>query len=117
MKECECIQNMAQRIFELMKDKETFTLKELNAAIQDKPATTLRARVYDNLGTLFQKIERGVYAVIQDEDTSIIAINGDGRDLSILEDGEVDCIITDHPYEDKNCFSILRKILTKRPVF
>lgn len=101
MKECECIQSMAQRIFDLMKDKETFTLKELNAAIQDKPATTLRARVYDNLGTLFQKVERGVYAVIQDEDTSIIAINGDGRDLSILEDGEVDCIITDHPYEDK----------------
>ena len=97
----EQIQNMAQRIFELMKDKDTFTLKELNAAIEDKPATTLRARVYDNLGTMFQKVSRGVYTVINDGDTTVLTINGNGRDLSMLEDGEIDCIITDHPYEDK----------------
>ena len=95
------IQNMAQRIFNLMKNKETFTLKELNEAIQDKPATTLRARVYDNIGTLFQRKGRGVYAVISDENSAVVALNGDGHDLSMLEDGEIDAIITDHPYEDK----------------
>ena len=92
---------MAQRIFNLMKNKETFTLKELNEAIQDKPATTLRARVYDNIGTLFQRKGRGVYAVISDENSAVVALNGDGHDLSMLEDGEIDAIITDHPYEDK----------------
>ncbi len=101
LKDHEHIQNMAQRIFALMKDKETFTLKELNEAIQDKPATTLRARVYDNLGTVFQRVGRGVYTVIKDDGASIAAINGDGRDLSMFKDGEVDAIITDHPYEDK----------------
>ena len=28
-------------------------------------------------------------------------INGDGRDLSFLEDGSIDCIITDHPWLDE----------------
>jgi len=60
------IQSMAQRICRLMSTKETFTLKELNEAIQDKPATTLRARVYDNIGTLFQRVGRGIYAVINE---------------------------------------------------
>ena len=95
------IQSMARRIYELMKDKDTFTLKELNDAIQDKPNTTLRARVYDNLGTLFQRISRGVYAIIEDKDSAVLAFNGDGRDLSMLDDESFDAIITDHPYEDK----------------
>lgn len=95
------IQSMAQRIYRLMSAKETFTLKELNEAIQDKPATTLRARVYDNIGTLFQRVGRGIYAVINKDDSTVACINGDGRDLSMFDDGEVDAIITDHPYEDK----------------
>lgn len=101
MKTIEHIQNMAQRIAALMGDKETFTLKELNEAIQDKPATTLRARVYDNLGTMFQRVGRGVYTVIRDNGANIMAINGDGRDLSMIKDAKIDAIITDHPYEDK----------------
>jgi site-specific DNA-methyltransferase (adenine-specific) len=84
-----------------MKNKETFTLKELNEAIQDKPPTTLRARVYDNVGTLFQRIGRGVYAIIDNKDGEVFAFNGDGRDLSMLEDDSIDAIITDHPYEDR----------------
>jgi len=101
LKTIEHIQNMAQRIAALMGDKETFTLKELNEAIQDKPATTLRARVYDNLGTMFQRVGRGVYTVIRDNGANIMAINGDGRDLSMIKDAKIDAIITDHPYEDK----------------
>jgi len=95
------IQSMAQRIYRLMSAKETFTLKELNEAIQDKPATTLRARVYDNIGTLFQRVGRGIYAVINKDGSTVACINGDGRDLSMFDDGEIDAIITDHPYEDK----------------
>ena len=94
------IQNMAQRIYHLMKSKESFTLKELNEAITDKPSSTLRARIYDNIGTMFQRIGRGVYAVIEDDDSAVVALNGDGRDLSMLDDGCFDAIITDHPYED-----------------
>ena len=95
------IQSMAQRIYHLMMDKETFTLKELNEAITDKPASTLRARVYDNLGTMFQRVGRGVYAIIKGDGSAVVAMNGDGRDLSMLNDNSLDAIITDHPYEDK----------------
>ena len=95
------IQSVAQRIYELMQDKETFTLKELNEAIQDKPATTLRARVYDNIGTMFQRVGRGIYTVMKDDNSAVLTINGDGRDLSMFEAGSMDAIITDHPYEDK----------------
>ena len=80
------IQSMAQRIYHLMKSKESFTLKELNEAIADKPATTLRARIYDNIGTMFQRVGRGVYAVIEDDGSAVVAMNGDGRDLSMLDD-------------------------------
>ena len=70
------IQNMAQRIYHLMKSKESFTLKELNEAITDKPSSTLRARIYDNIGTMFQRIGRGVYAVIEDDGDTIYVMTG-----------------------------------------
>lgn len=36
----------------------------------------------------------------QTKDNSCILINGDGRDLSFLQDATIDCIITDHPWAD-----------------
>ena len=34
------------------------------------------------------------------KDAQCVLIEGDGRNLSILEDGSIDCIITDHPWSD-----------------
>lgn len=79
--------------------EEQFTLQEAYDAISDKPATTVRGRIYDNLGIAFEKVSNGVYRTIRD-DQQCVLIEGNGRDLSFLEDNSVDCIITDHPWED-----------------
>ncbi|MEG1311997.1 MAG: DNA methyltransferase [Romboutsia sp.] len=77
-----------------------FTLEEVYKAIPEKPKTTIRGRIYDNLGIKFKKINRGIYRAI-DKDSECIVIEGDGRDLSFLKDESIDCIMTDHPWDDK----------------
>ena len=77
---------------------QAFTLKE---AYENNPTAnpeSVRARIYENLGTVFEKIGRGLYKTVNDE---CVLVEGDGRDLSILEDNSIDCIITDHPWLDK----------------
>lgn len=44
------------------------------------------------------EIIKGIY---QNEDTNCILMEDNGRDLSILKDNSIDCIITDHPWDDK----------------
>lgn len=73
-----------------------FTLKEAYNANPDYPNESVRARIYEHLGTEFKKLSKGLYMT---ED--VVLIEGDGRDLSIIDDGSIDCIITDHPWEDK----------------
>ena len=77
-----------------------FTLEEAYKAIPEKPKTTIRGRIYDNLGIKFEKINRGIYRAI-DKDSECIVIEGDGRDLSFLKDESIDCIMTDHPWDNK----------------
>ena len=90
---------LKDRIAEAFPEGE-FTLKDAYEAIGDKPATTVRGRIYDNLGIKFERIREGVYKTIQG-DQQCILIEGNGRDLSFLEDNSVDAIITDHPWLDK----------------
>ena len=80
--------------------EEEFTLKDAYEVVDDKPATTVRGRIYDNLGIAFEKVGEGVYRTIRGEEQCIL-VEGNGRDLSFLEDESVDCIITDHPWADK----------------
>ena len=47
----------------------------------------------------FKKIAKGTYMLIGEAATSIL-IEGDGRALAEIGDGEADMIITDHPYKD-----------------
>ena len=93
--------SLAMQIYEAMHGKK-FSIKEAAKIAADKPQSTVRGRIYDNLGKLFKRIDRGIYVTIDsDNDTAIAMINGDGRNLSVLKDGSIDAIITDHPYEDK----------------
>lgn len=92
--------SLAMQIYEAMHGK-MFSIKEAAEIAADKPQSTIRGRIYDNLGKLFKRIDRGIYVTIDsDTDTAIAMINGDGRNLSVLENGSIDAIITDHPYED-----------------
>lgn len=77
-----------------------FTMKDAYEIAPNKPKTTVRARIYDNLGIKFQRIKKGLYRTIRG-DNECILIEGDGRDLNFLEDNSIDCILTDHPWSDK----------------
>lgn len=77
-----------------------FTMKDAYELVPDKPKTTVRARIYDNLGIKFERVKKDLYRTIRGENECIL-IEGDGRDLSFLEDNSIDCILTDHPWSDK----------------
>ena len=76
---------------------EAFTLKEAYEKITGVNKESIRARVYENIGVKFKKLGRGLYI---NKDADCVLIEGDGRDLSILKNASVDCIITDHPWSD-----------------
>lgn len=93
-------ETLATRIYQLMQDKEQFGIAELKEIITDKPYTTIRGRIYDNLGKLFKRIDKGIYVTIDTPETTVAMINKNGRDLSNIHSGSIDAIITDHPYQD-----------------
>ena len=92
--------SLSDRIAETFKDRDSFNIKEAYEQCQDKPATTVRGRIYDNIGKKFEKISRGVYRVIKGVSECLI-VEGNGRDLSVIPDGSIDLIVTDYPWEDK----------------
>ena len=71
-------------------------------AVPDTSSDSVRARIYENLGKAFKKVGRGIYMTMDEE---CLVIEGDGRDLSIINNGAADCIITDHPWEDTKATS------------
>lgn len=75
-----------------------FTLDEAYKVCNNVNRESVRARIYENIDTLFEKVGRGVY-ITKDRDG--VLIEGNGRDLSFLNDASIDCIITDHPWSDK----------------
>lgn len=74
-----------------------FTLKEAYKANPNVNPESVRARIYENLGVAFDRIGKGIYIT---KDEQCLVIEGDGRNLSSLSDSSIDCIITDHPWED-----------------
>lgn len=91
---------LAEKIFNCFKGKDSFSLKDAYENNSDKPQETIRARIYENLGTKFQRINKGVYRAITSDEEQCILLEGDGRDLSMLKDNSIDCILTDHPWLD-----------------
>lgn len=75
-----------------------FTLKEAYETCSNVNKESVRARIYENIGTVFDRIEKGVYLA---RDSDCIVIEGNGRDLSFIQNESIDCIITDHPWSDK----------------
>jgi len=64
----------------------------------DAKKPSIRARIYEaiNKGLLSSKSD-GVY-VVHKNDVSCLVVQGDGRDLTWIEDNSVDAIVTDHPW-------------------
>lgn len=93
-------ENLAAVIYNCFRSKGEFSLKEAYLNNLDKPRETIRARIYENLGIKFERICKGIYKTIDGNNESCIVIEGDGRDLSMIEDNSIDCIFTDHPWLD-----------------
>lgn len=98
-------------LMDFFSDCDTFTTREaVEKIVKEKKVNpeSVRARIYEGIDKgLFErctnldgKIVRGVYKVVKDNTTTIL-VNGNGRDLSFISDNSVDCIITDHPYDDE----------------
>lgn len=75
-----------------------------------------RAVIYRHEET-FSRVCKGVYMLVG-ENTKSLLIEGDGRKLEEIEDNSIDCIITDHPWEDKKAHkSGNQKGFAEYPVF
>ena len=91
---------LVENLFNCFKDCESFSLQDAYQQNPDKPQETIRARIYEKIGIKFERVAKGVYRTIDNEKEQCVLIEGDGRDLSMLNDNSIDCIFTDHPWLD-----------------
>lgn len=91
---------LVEKIFNCFKDYDCFSLQEAYQKNADKPQETIRARIYEKIGVRFERVAKGVYRTINNKNEQCVLIEGDGRDLSMLKDNSIDCIMTDHPWLD-----------------
>lgn len=85
-----------------LEPNQEFTLNDAYQAVTSTDKKhSIRARIYEGVDKgLFIKVSKGVYKMVDKDDNSVLLVQGDGRDLSMLKDKSIDCIITDHPYSD-----------------
>jgi len=88
-----------EKLIEAFDLGKVFTLEDAYRAAPGEKSDSVRARIYENLGITFEKVKRGTYRTISDGEQCLL-LERDGRDLSFLEDGSVDLIVTDHPWSD-----------------
>ncbi|PJO44921.1 hypothetical protein [Lysinibacillus xylanilyticus] len=58
------------------------SLQEISNEITDKPSSTVRGRIYDNMD-MFKRVARGVYW-LTNEQAGVLLVEGNGRDLLCL---------------------------------
>ena len=92
--------NLSNKIFESFKNFGNFSLTDAYEKYPNNAKETVRARIYENLGIKFERIAKGLYQTINGNESCIL-LEGDGRNLSIINDNSIDCIITDHPWLDE----------------
>ena len=98
------METIQSSLFEYFQESEGFTTQDAYKAVGnlDVNKESIRARIYEGIEKgIFEKLSKGVYKCVKKVDnneTVCLLINGNGRDLSMIKDGSVDGIITDHPY-------------------
>ncbi|MGF6990431.1 DNA modification methylase [Lachnospiraceae bacterium PM6-15] len=99
-------------LLDYFKDNEQFTLKEAEAVVVgvkngNIKIPSIRARIYEGIDSgKFERVAKGVYTVKKvnaqtNKEVTCMLVQGDGRDLSFIDDNSIDAIITDHPYDLK----------------
>lgn len=100
-------QGIQLSLFDYFSEVEDFTLQDAETVVlhvmnKDVKIPSIRARIYEGIDKgLFRRVAKGVYSVTKNDSTCLM-IEGDGRDLSFIEDNSIDFIITDHPYDLKS---------------
>lgn len=91
-------------LFDYFMEDEQFTIPEATALVKEQKNLQVNdesicARIYEGLELgIFKRVARGVYKVesqLEQKKATCLLINGDGRDLSFIEDNSIDGIITD----------------------
>lgn len=88
-------------ITQVIQQLDLFSMQEAYDAVEkaklEVKKPSIRARVYEAVDKgILKKIAKGLY-----KNNSCLLIQGDGKDLSFLNDDSIDAIITDHPYDLK----------------
>ena len=78
------------------KPGQQFTLKEAYAVNLSYQKESVRARIYENLGKEFKKLSKGLYVT-----DDVVLIESPSYMGAIDAFESMDCIITDHPWDDK----------------
>lgn len=88
-------------MIEELKDFKVFTLQTLYDLFPDEKKTTLRGRVYRELigNGVVKKEGKGIYSFAGENGQNGVILNGDARDLSMLNNDSIELIVADHPYE------------------
>ncbi len=83
------------------------SLKEIYQGIDDSDYISASNTVHDSARAViyrndetFKRVCKGVY-MLKGAKSSSLLIEGDGRTLDEIDNESIDCIITDHPWEDK----------------
>lgn len=101
-------ETIQMNLFSYFMDEDAFSVAEATELVKDVKGMdvnneSIRARIYEGVDKgIFVKVSRGVYRVhsqLNEQETDYLLINGNGRDLSMIEDNTIDGIITDHPYD------------------
>ena len=94
---------LAHQIATFVGNRQT-PLREIYYAFPDKPRTTVRGRIYENLGRLFERLERGVYIATAGNAKCVIVKGDAWEELKNLKDESFDALLTDPPYPWLNRF-------------
>lgn len=84
---------LVEKVFNCFKDCERFSLQEAYQQNPDKPQESVRARIYEKIGIKFERVAKGVYRTIDNDNEQCVLIEGNGRDLSMLKDNSIDLYI------------------------
>ena len=92
---------LAEKIESVFGDyKGAFNMDLVYKVFQSEKKTTIRGRIYRDLMNkgLIVKLTKGVYCFKGNNGVDGIILNGDARDLQLLNNSSVHLIIADHPY-------------------
>lgn len=86
-----------ERIAEQIRGEPT-QLGDIYSKFPEYAEETIRARIYEHLGEVFQRLDRGVY-IAKVGDSDLAVIKGDAwKELKNLKSNSFDALITDPPY-------------------